>query len=72
MASLSRSKARKETMSKHKELLKHRHLTKVGLTEDGGLIIRFDDESHTYLPPDLFKEIVETYNELENIFIEEE
>ena len=45
-------------MSEHKELLKHRSILRTGITEDGGWILVFDDESHTYLTPDDVTELV--------------
>lgn len=45
-------------MSKHEELLKHRTITRTGVTEDGGWIIVFDDESHTYITPNELTDLI--------------
>lgn len=36
-------------MGKHSELLKHRDIKKISISESGGMIITFEDESHTYI-----------------------
>lgn len=53
-------------MNKHSELLKHRQISALGITEDGGIILRFVDESHTYIEPDDVKDIIIKLNELMN------
>lgn len=51
-------------MSKHKELLKHLNIQKLALTESGGLIIRFNNESHTFIDPFNLKIIIQNYENL--------
>ena len=51
-------------MSKHEQLLKHRNYTAIVISESGGLLIKFDDESHTYIPANEFLEIIKKMTEL--------
>lgn len=50
----------------------HRHITETGITEEGGIIHIFEDGSHTYIQPEIVKDIFIDYINLIPNKIEEE
>ena len=57
---------------KIEEFLEHRIIEKFGITKEGGLIIVFDDKSHTFIDPEEMKKIILNYSDLRLLLDEEE
>lgn len=50
-------------MSENKYVV-HRHIERVGIEENGGLILEFKDGSHTYMEPKEVQTIITYINDL--------
>lgn len=44
--------------------MEHREIKSIKLYENGGFTIIFEDNTHTYIEPEIMQEVVEEFNKL--------